>query len=156
MAVKPIPEGLYSITPYLCIKDAHKALEYYKNVFGAEEILRLVSPDGKIGHCEIQIGNSRIMFSDEFAEWGNKSPQSVGGNPVNLCLFVDNVDEVFNKAVSEGAVVYPHMEVKDQFYGDRSGTLTDPFGYVWTVATHIEDVSQEEMQRRFDEMFAHA
>jgi PhnB protein len=149
----PIPEGYHSVTPYLIIKDATKAIEFYKRAFGAKEIGRISMPDGKVGHAELQIGSSRIMLADEFPEWGHKSPITLGGSPIGLGLYVENVDDVFKKAISEGATTDKNMEVKDQFYGDRSGTVIDPFGHKWTISTHIEDVSFKEMQKRSDEMF---
>jgi PhnB protein len=110
-------------------------------------------PDGSIGHAEIEIGDSKIMISEEMAQWGNKSPQTLGGSPVCLCLYVNNVDVIFKQALEAGAKVTANMEVKDQFYGDRTGTLTDSYGHQWSIMTHIEDVSFEEMQRRSDTIF---
>ncbi len=151
---KPLPEGYHSVMAYLSIRDAVKAVEFYKKAFGAKEIGRITMPGEKIGHSELQIGDSRIMLAEEMPEWGNKSPQTLGGSPVGMCLYVDNVDEVFKRAIDAGAKVDNNMEVKDQFYGDRSGTLIDPFGHKWTIATHIEDLSFEEMQKRSDAMFS--
>lgn len=151
MAVKPIPEGYHSVTPYLIIKGAADAIEFYQKAFGATELFRFPTPDGKIGHAEIKIGDSPIMLADEFSEMGYKSPQSLGGSPVSIMIYVQDVDTVFNQAVSAGGKV--KQAVKDQFYGDRIGTLEDPFGHVWHVSTHKEDVSVEEMQNR---MKAHA
>jgi PhnB protein len=151
--VNPIPKGYNTLTPYINVKDARKAIEFYKNAFGAKEIERFSMPDGSIGHAVIEIGDSRIMIADENIEWGNKSPQTLGGTPVCLCLYVKDVDTVFNSALKAGAKVTGDMVVKDQFYGDRSGTLTDPFGHQWSILTHIEDVSPEETQRRLNEMF---
>lgn len=151
--VNAIPEGYHSVTPYLITKDAGKAIEFYNKAFGAKEIGRISMPGGKVGHAELQIGNSRIMIADEFPEWGNKSPVTLGGTPVGICIYVENVDEVFRRAIEAGAKVDQNMEVKDQFYGDRTGSLIDPFGHKWTIATHIEDVTWEEMQRRSDAMF---
>lgn len=150
---KPLPESYHSVIPYLIINEAAKAIEFYKKAFSAKEIGRLVMPDGRVGHCELQIGDSRIMLADELPEWGNKSPQTLGNTPVGLCLYVDNVDDVFKKALEAGAKTGENMEVKDQFYGDRSGTVIDPFGHKWTIATHIEDVPFEEMQQRAAIMF---
>jgi PhnB protein len=147
-----IPEGYHSVSPYLIIRNAEAAISFYRKAFGAREIGRIAMPDGKIGHAELQIGNSRIMLADEFPEWGHKGPQTLGGTPVGLCIFVENVDQMFRQALDAGAKVDGHMEVKDQFYGDRSGTLIDPFGHKWTIATHVEDLSFEEMQKRSDEM----
>jgi PhnB protein len=152
--INPIPKGYHSLTPYINVKDARKALEFYKNAFGAKEIERITMPDGSIGHAVIEIGDSRIMLADENIEWGNKSPLTLGGTPVALCLYVKDVDAVFNSALKAGAKVTGDMIVKDQFYGDRSGTLTDPFGHQWSIMTHIEDVPLEEMQKRMNEMFA--
>jgi PhnB protein len=146
MAVSPIPEGYYSVTPYLIFTGADKAIEFYKKVFGATEFMRFDSPDGKVAHAELEIGNSKIMVAEEYPDRGFKSPQTVGGSASGIMLYVADVDGVFERAVQAGAKV--HQPVKDQFYGDRSGTLIDPFGHFWTVATHVEDVSVEEMQRR--------
>jgi PhnB protein len=146
VAVKPIPEGYHSVTPYLIVKDAARALEFYKKAFGAKETMRMAGPGGKIGHAEIRIGNSAVMLADEFPQMGASSPQTLGGSPVGLMIYVEDVDSRFNQAVAAGATV--ERPLKDQFYGDRSGTLVDPFGHKWTIATHKEDVSPEEMQRR--------
>ena len=146
MAVKTIPDGYHSVTPYLIITGAAEAIDYYKKAFGATELLRMPAPDGKIGHAEIKIGDSPIMLADEFPEMGYKSPQTLGGSPVSLMIYVEDVDTVFNRAVAAGATV--KEAVSDKFYGDRIGTLTDPFGHVWHVSTHKEDVSVEEMERR--------
>ena len=152
--VKPIPEGYHSILPYLSVKDAEKAIEFYKKVFGAKEIGRLKTPEGKIGHCELQIGDSRIMLAEEMPDMGSKSPQTIGGSPIGICLYVENVDEVYKRAIDAGAKANKNMEIKDQFYGDRSGTVTDPFGFSWTIGTHIEDVSYDEMQKRFADVYS--
>ena len=146
MAVKPIPEGYHSVTPYLIINGAASAIEFYQKAFGATELFRFPTPDGKIGHAEIKIGDSPIMLADEFAEMGYKGPQALGGSPVSLMIYLEDVDAVFNRAVEAGASV--KEAVQDKFYGDRTGTLTDPFGHVWHVSTHKEDVSMEEMERR--------
>jgi PhnB protein len=144
--VKPIPEGYHSVAPYLAVRDAAGAIEFYKQAFGATEVARLRMPDGKIGHAEIQIGDSRIMLSDEFPEYGHRGPEAFGGSPVTVHLWVEDVDVVAREAVAAGAkIVSP---VGDQFHGDRSGRLADPFGHVWIVSTHIEDVSPEEIERR--------
>jgi PhnB protein len=152
--VKAIPEGYHSLNVYLSVKEADKAIEFYKKIFGAKEVGRITMPDKKIGHAELQIGDTRIMLAEEMPEWGNKGPVTLGGTPVGLCLYVENVDEVYKKAINAGAKQDGDMAVKDQFYGDRSGTLVDPFGHKWTIATHIEDLSFEEMQKRSDKMFA--
>lgn len=152
--VNPIPKGYHSLTPYITVRDARKAIEFYKKAFGAKEIERMPMPDGSIGHAVLEIGDSRIMLADENIEWGNKGPQTLGGTPVSLCLYVADVDTVFNTALKAGATVVGDMVVKDQFYGDRSGTLTDPFGHQWSILTHKEDVPLAELQRRMNEMFA--
>jgi PhnB protein len=146
MAVKAIPEGYHAATPYLVVDGAARALEFYRKAFGARERMRFAAPGGKIGHAEITIGDSVIMLADEHPEMGYRGPQATGGTPVSIHLYVENVDEVFPRAVSAGATVL--RPVADQFYGDRSGTLRDPFGHVWNVATHKEDLSPEEMGRR--------
>jgi PhnB protein len=146
MAVKAIPEGYHTATPYLIVKDGARALEFYKTAFGATELMRLDGPGGKLGHAEIRVGDSVLMLADEFPEMGARSPQSLGGSPVSILLYVEDADARFAQAVAAGAKVL--RPVKDQFYGDRSGTLEDPFGHVWTVATHQEDLSPEEMRRR--------
>ena len=135
------------------MKGAIDAIEFYKNAFGAKETGRLTMPDGSIGHAELEIGNSKIMIAEENEQWGNLSPQKIGGSPVSLCLYVEDVDAVFAKALQAGATVTGEMEVKDQFYGDRTGSITDPFGHRWSIMTHIEDVSFEEMQKRMNVMF---
>ena len=145
-AVRPIPEGYHTATPYLIIKDAANAIEFYKKAFGAVELFRMADPSGKVGHAEIKIGDSVIMLADEYPEMGYKSPQSLGGSPVSILLYFEDVDAVFKRALAAGAK--ETIPVKDQFYGDRNGTLHDPFGHVWTVATHKEDLSPEEMQKR--------
>jgi PhnB protein len=149
MPVKPIPEGYHSITPYLIIKGAAKAIDYYKQAFGATELCRMEGPGGCIGHAELKIGDSPIMMADEFPDMGWKSPQTYGGSSVTILVYVPNVDEVFNRAVAAGGKVLKPL--KNEFYGDRSGTLADPFGHTWTVATHVEDVPPEEMERRMAE-----
>ena len=148
MAVRPVPEGYASVTPYLIVSGAARALDYYKSVFDATELMRFEGPDGTIAHAEMQIGTSRMMLADEAAAMGHRSPQSLGGSGCGLMLYVEDVDSVFERAVTAGAKA--HQPVKDQFYGDRSGTLIDPFGHMWTVATHVEDVAPDEMQRRLE------
>ena len=143
---KPIPEGYHTVTPYLTVNDAASAIEFYKKAFGATELMRLADPSGKIGHAEIRIGDSPIMLAEEFPEYGNRSPQSLGGSPVVIHLYVEDVDAVASQAIAVGAKVL--IPVGDQFYGDRSGRFTDPFGHVWIISTHKEDVSPEEMQKR--------
>jgi PhnB protein len=150
MSVQPIPAGYHTVTPYLYIKGAAKAIEFYKKAFGATELLRLPDPSGKIGHAEIKIGDSPIMLADEHPEMGARSPQTIGGTSSSICLYVPNVDALFAQAIAAGAT--EKRPVKDQFYGDRTGTLEDPFGHVWSIATHKEDVSPAELERRFAEM----
>jgi PhnB protein len=144
--VRPIPEGYHSVTPYLYIRGAAKAVEFYKKVFGAKEVLRMPGPAGQIMHAELKIGDSMIMLSDEHPQMGALSPESVGGSPMGLHVYVENVDAVVQKAVEAGAKL--DRPVKDQFYGDRSGSLTDPFGHKWYVATHVEDIAPEELSKR--------
>lgn len=151
--VKAIPEGSHSLVVYLSMKDADKAIEFYKKAFNAREIGRLTVPGGKVGHAELDIEGSRIMIAEEMPDWGNKGPLSLGGSPVSLCLYVEDVDKVFQRALDAGAKVEGDMQVKDQFYGDRSGNLIDPFGHKWVISTHIEDVSWPELQKRSDAMF---
>ena len=146
MPVKPIPAGYHTATPYLIVSGAAKAIEFYKRAFGANELFRMAGPDGRIGHAEIKIGDSPIMLSDEHLEMGVKSAKTLGGSPVSLMLYVENVDALAAQATAEGAKVIRPLQ--NQFYGDRSATLEDPFGLCWTIATHVEDVPPEEMQRR--------
>jgi PhnB protein len=146
MSAKAIPEGHHTVTPYLCIKGAAGSLEFYRKAFEATELMRLAQPDGRIGHSEIRIGDSVIMLSDEFPEIGARSPQAIGGSPVTIHLYVEDVDTVFKQAVAAGAKV--KRPVADQFYGDRMGGVEDPFGYTWWIATHKEDLSSEEIQKR--------
>jgi PhnB protein len=143
---KPIPDGYHTATPYLIIGGAAAAIEFYKKAFGAAELFRFPTPDGKIGHAEIKVGDSPIMLADEYPEMGYKGPKSLGSSSVSIMLYVEDVDAVFNDAVASGATV--REAVQDKFYGDRTGTVVDPFGHVWHIATHKEDVSVEEMQRR--------
>ncbi len=145
--MKPIPDGYHTATAYLIVKDAASALEFYRKVFGATELMRLPGPGGKVMHAEMQFGDSRIMLADEFPEMGARSPHAFGGSPVSMHLYVEDVDARFKKAIAAGAT--EKRPVKDQFYGDRSGTLVDPFGHVWTIATHKEDLSPEEVTKRF-------
>ncbi len=150
MSAKPIPEGYRSITPYLIVNDGAKALEFYEKAFGATSIMKMEDPGGKIRHAELQIGDSKVMLADAFPEMEINGPDTYGGSPVGILLYVENVDEVFAEALENGAEEM--RPLCDQFYGDRSGTVVDPFGHVWTVATHIEDLSEEELDRRFSEM----
>lgn len=146
MAVKPIPDGYHTITPYLIVKNGAAAIDFYQKAFGAVELMRLTGPNGGIMHAEIKIGDSPIMIGEACPAWGAKSPSELGGSPVGLCLYVEDVDARFKQAVGAGAkAVRPVM---DQFYGDRSGTVTDPDGHQWTIGTHKEDLSAEEIQQR--------
>ena len=144
--VKAIPDGYPRVCPYLTVHDAAAAVDFYAKVLGATERMRLPGPDGKIGHCELALGDSLIMLSDEFPEMGGKSPRTIGGTPVTLSVYVEDVDAVFERAVQAGAT--PRRPPEDQFYGDRSGQFEDPFGHAWNVATHVEDVAPDEMERR--------
>ncbi|HEY0430293.1 MAG TPA: VOC family protein [Pyrinomonadaceae bacterium] len=146
MSVKPIPEGYHTATPYLIINGASEAIAFYQQAFGATELFRFPAPEGKIGHAEIKIGDSPIMLADEFVDMGYKGPKALGGSAVSIMIYLDDVDTVFNRAVEAGATV--KEAVSDKFYGDRVGTLVDPFGHVWHVATHKEDLTPEEMQTR--------
>jgi len=150
--VKAIPAGYRTVTPYLTIKNGAKALEFYKKAFGATEIYKLMMPDGRLGHAEIRLGDSMIMLGDEFPEYGGKAPETLGGSPVSIYLYVEDVDAFFKRALAAGAK--ERKPVMDQFYGDRSGQLEDPFGHLWWVATHKEDVTPEEIQKRAQAMFA--
>jgi PhnB protein len=146
MPVSPIPVGYHAVTPYITVRGGAKAIEFYKQAFGAVEVMRFAMPDGTVAHAEIKIGDSHIMLADEMPAFGNRGPESLGGASGGLMIYLPNVDEAFARAVAAGAKVFKPVE--DQFYGDRSGTVTDPFGHVWTLSTHIEDVSAEEMHRR--------
>ena len=150
MAVSPVPQGYRSLTPYLIIDGADRALSWYAEAFGAREVMRLAAPEGRIGHAEIEIGNSRIMLADEAPAHNAKGPNAFGGSPVSLHLYIADVDTVVAKAVSIGAEVKSQPE--DKFYGDRLATLTDPFGHTWHVSTHIEDVPHDEIERRMAAM----
>jgi PhnB protein len=149
--VKPIPDGYHSLTPYLIIDGAADALEYYKKAFGATELFRM-EHGGKIAHAEMKIGDSPFMLGDANPNEGNSGPKSLGGSPVGLMIYVENVDTIFKQAIAAGGTELKPLQ--DQFYGDRSGTLTDPFGHIWTVATHKEDVSPEEIEKRVAAMAA--
>jgi PhnB protein len=152
MSVKPIPEGYRTVTPYLTISGASDAIEFYKKAFGAKEIFRMAGPDGKVGHAEIQIGDSRVMLADESPMMGTKSPLSLGGTHSGIVLYVEDVDSLFNQAVAAGAKVTGPL--KNQPYGDRMGSIEDPFGHKWHLGTHIEDVAPDELERRMKEMMA--
>ncbi len=145
-----VPTGYHSITPYLITRNAARALDWYKEVFGAVEEMRFPLPDGRIGHAELKIGDSHLMLADEFPERQAVSPETVGGTASAIMLYVPDVDAVFKKAIAMGAK--SKEEVTDKFYGDRNGTFYDTFGHQWTVGTHIEDVTPEEMQRRMAQM----
>ena len=148
MAVKSQPDGYHCVTPYLTVRGAAAAMEFYKSAFGATEVLRLPMPDGTLAHAEVQIGDSKVMFADENPAWGNKSPAALGGASGGVMLYVSDADAAFARAVSAGATV--RMPVATQFYGDRCGSVIDPFGHVWTIATHVEDVPPTEMQARME------
>ena len=150
MPVHHIPEGYHSVTPYLVVDGAARAIDFYTQAFGATEVMRMPGPGGKIGHAEIKIGDSHVMLADEHPEQGHRGPKSIGGTPVGIMIYVPDVDSMFRKAISLGAT--ETRPVEDQFYGDRSGSLTDPFGHNWMISTHIEDVSPEEMERRMKAM----
>jgi PhnB protein len=151
-AARPIPEGHHTITPHLVIRDAAKAINFYKKVFGAREINRMAMPNGKIMHAELQIGDSMLHLADEFPEAGSRAPQSLGGTPVVFNVYIEDVDKLWEKAVAAGAKV--NMPLDDQFWGDRYGQLVDPFGHAWGLATHKEDVAPDEMERRVREAMA--
>ena len=144
--VKPIPKGYHSVTPYLVVQNAAKALEFYRQAFGAKEMFRMDGPGGKIAHAEIQIGDSRVMLADESPQMNTRAPGSLGGTPVSLMIYTENVDTVFQAALKAGGV--QTRAVEDMFYGDRTGALTDPFGHQWHIATHKEDLTPEEIQHR--------
>lgn len=150
MAVAPIPAGYHSVTPYLIVKDAVKALDFYKRAFGATELLRLDNPDGTIAHGEFKIGDSPVMFAEAMDTY--RDPKAIGGSPVSFMIYVPDVDRVFAQAIAAGAT--EQRPVADQFYGDRTGTLVDPFGHVWSIATHKEDLSQAEIDARFAKLTA--
>jgi PhnB protein len=144
--VKPIPEGYGAVTPYLIVDGAARAIEFYKQAFGAEETFRMEGPGGRVGHAEIKIGDSHVMLADEHPEMGARGPQSFGGSPISLLLYVEDVDAVVSRAVEAGAKLT--RPVANQFYGDRTGGVEDPFGHAWYVATHVEDVPEEELRNR--------
>jgi PhnB protein len=144
--VKPIPDNYPQVVPYLCVDGASAAIEFYRHVFGATERMRIPEPDGKLGHAELEIGTAVIMLSDEFPNLDVRAPKTIGGTPVTMSLYVDDVDGVFARAVAAGATAL--RPVKDEFYGDRTGRFEDPFGHRWSIATHIEDVSPQEMAER--------
>jgi PhnB protein len=146
MAPKPIPEGYNTVTPYLAVDDATAAIEYYTKVFGAKETVRMDGPEGMIAHAELDIGDSKIMLSDPFPQASTKPPKELGGTSASIFMYVEDVDAIVKKAVDAGATIT--MEVQDQFWGDRYGSIKDPFGHAWSIATHVEDVPPEEMEER--------
>ena len=146
MAVKPIPEGYHTLSPYLAVDDARSAIEYYKRAFGAQEVVHMDGPGGKVAHSELVVGDSRVMLSDPFPHGSTRPPKDLGGTSMSVMMYVEDVDAVVKQAVDAGASVT--MEVQDQFWGDRFGTITDPFGHVWSIGTHIEDVPPEEIAER--------
>jgi uncharacterized glyoxalase superfamily protein PhnB len=150
MSAKPVPDGYHTLTPFLTVRDAARAIEFYKNAFGAEVRGGVAKgPDGKVMHAELKIGDSIIMLSDEYPDFGALSPQSIGGSAMGLHIYLDGVDTAFDRAVKAGATV--EMPVMDQFWGDRYGKLKDPFGHKWSIATHVKDLSMDEMKRAMDE-----
>jgi PhnB protein len=152
MAVKPIPDGYHTVSPYLAVEDAAAAIEYYKKAFGATERVRMDAPGGTIGHAELEIGDSVVMLSDPFPQATTRPPSELGGTSASVFMYVEDVDAVVRKAVDAGATV--EMEVADQFWGDRFGTVKDPFGHLWSIATHVEDVPPEEMAERAKQAMA--
>lgn len=144
--VNPIPEGYHSVTPYLVVDGGARAIEFYKQAFGATELFRMEGPDGRVGHAEVKIGDSHVMLADEHPEINARGPQAFGGSPVSLMLYVEDVDATVGRAVEAGATLT--KPVADQFYGDRTGGLTDPFGHLWYIATHVEDVPPDELKKR--------
>jgi PhnB protein len=152
MAVKPIPDGYHAVQPYLAVDDAVKAIDWYKQAFGATERFRMDGPGGTIGHAELEIGDSVVMLSDPFPQASTKPPKELGGTSSSVMLYVEDVDATMKQAVDAGATVT--MEIADQFWGDRFGSITDPFGHSWSIATHVEDVSPEEMEKRSAEFMS--
>ena len=152
MAVEPIPEGYNTLTPYLAVENAAEAIEFYKRAFGARESLRMPGPDGSIGHAELEIGDSKLMLSDPFPQSSVRPPGEIGGTTASVFMYVEDVDAVVKQAVDAGATVT--MEVADQFWGDRFGTVTDPFGHVWSIATHVEDLPPEQIAERAEAAMA--
>jgi PhnB protein len=148
--VKPIPDGYPRVTPYLIVDDANAAIDFYVSVLGAEERMRMPGPDDRVGHAELAIGDSMIMLADEFPDMGARSPKSIGGSPVTIHVYVQDVDATVALAVNAGATIT--RPVEDKFYGDRGGEFLDPYGHRWSIASHVEDLSPEEMQLRMGEM----
>lgn len=151
MTAKPIPDGYHTVTPYLIVHQAAEAIDFYKRAFGASELMRLVAPNGAVGHAEVKIGDSPIMLADESPDGSFRGPHSLGGSAVSILLYVEDVDTLFDRAIAAGAKAL--RPVTDQFYGDRAGTLEDPFGHVWTLATHKEDLSPTEINERAEAVF---
>jgi PhnB protein len=152
MPAKPVPEGYHTLTPYLAVDDASAAIDFYQRAFGAKERVRMHGPDGMIAHAELEIGDSKVMLSDPFPQASTRPPKELGGTSVGVFVYVENVDEVFQQAVDAGATAT--MEPDDQFWGDRFGSVTDPFGHSWQISTHVEDVPPEEMEKRSKEWMA--
>src|SRR5437867_5578197 len=151
-AVKPIPDGFHTVTPALTVRGAAQAIEFYKKAFGAEEVERITGPDGRVAHAEIRIGDSILMLGDEAPQWGSLSPQSLNGTPTSFYLYVKDVDAAFKRAVDAGAQV--KMPVDNMFWGDRHGSVADPFGHVWSIATRKEDLTSAEIEKRSKAAFA--
>ena len=154
MAVKPIPDGYHAVTPYLIVEGASRALAFYKQVFGATEQMRMAGPSGRVAHAEMRIGDSVVMLADEVPDMGYRGPKAYGGSAVSLMVCVDDVDATFRRALAAGAI--ERRSVQNQFYGDRSGTLEDPFGHTWTVSTHVEDLSSDEIVQRAEQAMKEA
>ncbi len=150
MAVKPIPDGYHTVTAYLIVDGANAAIEFYKKAFGATELFRMPGPGGAVMHAEIMIGDSPVMLADQNPNWGAHAPQKYGGSPVHMLIYVEDADARFDQAVKAGATVVRPLQ--DQFYGDRSGTVLDPFGHQWSIATHKEDLTPEQIGERFKAM----
>jgi PhnB protein len=151
-SAKPVPEGHHTITPHLVVRNASEAIEFYKKALGAEEMYRIPGPDGRLMHAALQIGDSKLFLVDEFPEFGSSSPKTIGGSPVTIHLFVEDVDSTFNRAVEAGATVA--MPLQNMFWGDRYGSLVDPFGHNWSIATHLEDLTPKQMKERTATAFA--
>jgi PhnB protein len=152
MAVQPVPEGYHTITPYLAVENAPEAIDFYKRAFGAKERVRMPGPGGSVMHAELEIGDSVVMLSDPFPQASTKPPKELGGTSVSIMTYVDNIDSLYKQAIDAGATSL--MEPDDMFWGDRFGSVQDPFGHSWTIATHVEDVSPEEMQKRSQEFMS--
>jgi PhnB protein len=150
MSVKPIPEGYHAVTPHLVVRGCARAIDFYKKAFGAVECYRMQGPDGKVGHADLLIGDSHVMLADEYPDMGYVGPEAAKGTPVTLHLYVNDVDSRFAQAIAAGATSVRPLQ--DQFYGDRNGVVRDPFGHVWSISTHKEDLSEEEIRRRHEEL----